>query len=155
MVYKIFVASSGKASFKCPECGKTRLLDVSKFCSLNKKIRLKYKCKCGCSSSLELERRKHIRKKVNLKAELVFKNKTCRATVIDISRLGLKIRAEKELDLEIGTRLVVNFVLDDATSSRVSKEVVVRTVKGNDVGAEFLSRDHYDKLGPYLLFHFS
>jgi len=155
VVYKVFAASSGKANFKCPECGGTRLLDVSKFCRLDKKIRLKYKCKCGCTSSLELERRKHVRKPVDLKGELVADGHTYRARVVDISRLGLKIRTEKKLDLEPGTRVVINFVLDDATSSRVSKEVVVRTVKDNDIGAEFLSRDHYDKLGPYLLFHFS
>jgi hypothetical protein len=48
--------------------------------------------------------------------------------------------------------LVVEILLDDPQASLVRKEVVVRSVSGHLLGVEFVSTDHYDKLGPYLLY---
>lgn len=55
-------------------------------------------------------------------------------------------------DVAPGDRLDIEFTLDDRERSLIKKEVVVRSVNGKSVGAEFTSTEHYERLGPYLLF---
>ena len=47
----------------------------------------------------------------------------------------------------------VEFVLDDAKQSVVTKDVRVLARNGRYLTAAFLSKDHYDNLGPYLFFN--
>lgn len=155
MAQKVFVSKSGKANFSCPECGKTKQLDVSRFHDLNKEVKLKCTCTCKHKFSVILERRKHIRKDVDLDGDIILEGEKYPIKVLDISRLGLKIRTDEVLDINPGDKTIIDFILDDAGSSRVSKEVIVRTTNENTIGIEFSSHDHYDKLGTYILFHFS
>jgi len=155
MPQKVFATRSGKANFTCPECGKVKQMDVSRFRNVDKEIKLKCTCICTHTFSVILERRKYIRKAVNLDGSCHHDNEWYPVKVIDISRLGLKIKIEAGLNVSPGEKLVIDFVLDDADGSRVSKEVIIRTVPKTALGVEFLSQDHYDKLGTYLLFHFS
>jgi hypothetical protein len=154
MAQKIFMTKSGKATIICPECGKVKQMDVSKFTDVNKSVNLKVTCACGHRFPIMLERRLHIRKNVDLKGHMVVKHKSYGIKVLDMSRLGLKIRIEKALDIQKGEKILINFILDDPGESRVEKEVLVKKVSGTDIGVEFISQDHYDKFGPYLLFHF-
>jgi len=154
MAQKVFITKSGKANFSCPECGKARQLDVSRFNSVEKEVKLKCKCQCKNVFSVILERRKQTRKKVDLSGILVLGKKKHPVNVIDISRLGLKIRAKELLNLNPQDRIVLKFTLDDVDKSQVSKEVIIRSINQTNIGAEFLSLEHYDKLGSYLLFHF-
>ena len=57
--------------------------------------------------------------------------------------------------LKLLDKIVLEFVLDDSSHSTVTKEVIVRTMRRPEFGLEFVDRDHYDKLGTYLLFNFS
>lgn len=52
-----------------------------------------------------------------------------------------------------GIDLNVEFVLDDAKQSVVTKEVRVLARNGRYLTAEFLSKEHFDNLGPYLFFN--
>ncbi|NOX34375.1 MAG: PilZ domain-containing protein [Deltaproteobacteria bacterium] len=155
MTQKAFLTKSGKANFSCPECGKTRQMDVSRFTNVEKEVKLKCTCTCRHVFSVVIERRMHIRKKVDLSGALLFGNKRHPVKVVDISRLGLKLRTKGLPDLNPGDRVVIEFTLDDAWNSLVSKEVNIKKINQKDIGVEFSSRDHYDKLGTYLLFHFS
>jgi hypothetical protein len=74
-------------------------------------------------------------------------------TVEDLSRSGLRIKQDFPKEISPGDHLALAFKLDDDQQSIVRKEVVVISVKGSSVGAAFLNSEHYDKLGPYLLFH--
>jgi len=130
-------------------------MDVSKFVHVDKAVKLKVTCACGHDFSVTLERRLHIRKKANLKGTLMFKAKKYDIRITDISRYGLKIITEKPIDVQDGEKLIIDFVLDDAGQSQVEKEVIVRKINGANIGVEFSSHDHYDRFGPYLLFHFS
>jgi len=56
-------------------------------------------------------------------------------------------------ELIVGNKLVVEFHLDDKLRSPVSKEVIVTGIKDHIVDAEFCSKEHYDRLGPYLHFN--
>ncbi len=52
-----------------------------------------------------------------------------------------------------GVSLKIEFVLDDAKQSLVRKEVRVLARDGRYLTAEFISKEHYDNLGPYLFFN--
>ena len=82
-------------------------------------------------------------------------NESGNMTVTDISRTGLRIKLNFPKDFVPGDKLTLEFTLDDKERSFVNKEVVVRNAKGLSVGAEFFITEHYDKLGPYLLFNMS
>lgn len=72
MAIKVFVTSNLTARFFCPECGKSKQKDVSKFMGPEAQVKLKYKCDCRHSFSVILERRRSIRKKVNLKGYIIY-----------------------------------------------------------------------------------
>jgi len=154
MTQKIFLTRNGKARLVCPECGKTKLMDINRFSHIDKEIKLKITCKCSNIFSVILERRKHVRRGVNLPGILIIGNKKHIIKVIDISRLGLKIRVEETLDINFESNAVIEFILDDTGGSRVSKDVVIRKIDHEYIGVTFISQDHYDKFGTYLLFHF-
>ena len=154
MVQKVFITKSGTANFSCPECGKVKQLDVSRYNTVEKEVKLKYTCTCKHIFSVILERRKHIRKMVDLPGLLILGNKRYPITVIDISRVGLKIRTKGTLDLNLDDKVVLEFVLDDPGGSKISKEAIVKKINQTNIGVEFLSQTHYDKFGAYILFHF-
>ena len=154
MITKIFLTKSGKAGISCPECGKTKLMDIERFSHRDKAIRLKITCKCSHIFSVFLERRKNVRKNVILIGELIAGKKKYSIVINDISKKGLKIRTERVLDLKRGDKVDIEFRLDDAGRSRVSKEIVIKKIDQQYINVEFLSRQHYDKFGVYLLFHF-
>ncbi len=154
MTQKIFLTENKKARVICPECGNTKLMDITRFSHIEKEIKLKITCKCRHVFSVILERRKHVRREVHLSGTLTSGGKKHNIKVIDISRLGLKIRTEEVVDLNLDDRAVIDFILDDTGQSRVSKDVIIKKVDGEYIGVTFISQDHYDKLGTYLLFHF-
>jgi len=154
MAQKVFITRSGNASFSCPECGKIKQLDVSRYNTVDKEVKLKYTCTCKHIFSVILERRKHIRKNVGLPGVLISGNKKYPINVIDISRNGLKIRTNGLLELRCEDKIMLEFALDDPDGSKISKEVIIKKINQTNIGVEFLSHDHYDKFGAYLLFYF-
>ena len=156
MLQKAFIAKDNTATFVCPECQKSKTADVSKYKHIEKAVRVKISCPCGHSYSVLLERRKHIRKHLNLSGTFINKKNSERGymTITDLSRSGLRIKLNSPQDLEPGDKLDLEFTLDDKLRSVVKREVTVRSVKNLSVGAEFVHSEHFDKLGPYLLFNF-
>ena len=154
MVQKVFLTQSGKADFFCPECQTRKQMDISKFVHIDKEIKLKITCKCSHIFSVVLERRKHVRKDVRLSGILIDGKKQYPVIIMDISRLGLKIKTKQVLDLNIDDKILVKFTLDDAKESRVSKDVIITKIDQEYISTRFLSQEHYDTFGTYLLFHF-
>lgn len=155
MVQKTFVTKNGKANFLCPACGRSKHMDVSKYGDIKKEVRLKCTCACKHVFSVTLERRRHVRKAVNLKGNISFGKLSQPVRIVDVSRLGLKIRAENELVFTVEDKVIVDFVLDDVHHSKVSKEMIVKIIHGKEAGLKFTSGDHYDKFGNYILYHFN
>jgi hypothetical protein len=154
MIFKVFLTKSGKANFTCPECGHIRQMDVTKFKKMDREVKLKCTCKCQNVFSVILERRRHIRKKVHLPGELLMGKQKYPININDISKVGLKIHTKDVLDLDVEDKIILEFILDDTDNSKVSKEVIVKKINQTQIGGKFSSKDHYDKLGTYLLFHF-
>lgn len=155
MTQRIFLTKSGTANSACPECGELQTLDVSKYQNIEKEVRLKCTCKCKHVFPVILERREHVRKEVLFPGVIFLKRKQRPVTIVNISRFGLQIRISRALNITSGDRVNIEFTLDDATRSRVRKKMIVRNIVENKIGMEFVDRNHYDKLGSYLLFHFS
>ena len=157
MTEKVFIGNNDMAIFKCPVCKKTKTANVSSYRNMQTAVRVKCKCPCGHTYSALLERRKHVRKNLNLKGNYLNKNgnEKGKMEILDLSRSGLRIKLDIDAGIKVGDILRLQFTLDDKQNSEVTKEVIVRSKSGQFLGTEFLSLDHYDKLGSYLLFDFA
>ncbi len=155
MTQKVFVNQDKMATFTCPKCQKTKRMDVSRFCSQQKEIKLKYKCACQHVYSVILERRRYIRKPVCLMGNVIRDKKRYEMKVEDLSRYGMRIRLlDRHVPLEKEGVLAIEFTLDDPNKTVVNKEVIIQTIMPKSIGVKFKSTDHYDNFGKYLLFHF-
>jgi hypothetical protein len=156
MPIKIFIANDDTAAFICPECQKSKTVNVTKYKNIQTAVRVKCKCPCGHSYSVLLERRKNIRKNINLIGSFLYEKSGEKGNMLvtDLSRSGLRIKLSNPIDIQVGEKLSLEFTLDDKERSLIHKKVVVKSVQGNSLGVKFLQEDHFDKLGPYLLFNF-
>ncbi|MCP4117991.1 MAG: PilZ domain-containing protein [Desulfobacteraceae bacterium] len=155
MVQRVFASKNQMATFTCPQCGQIRQMDVSAYMNIKKRVRLKYRCLCKHSFSVILERRKYFRKEVKLVGSVIQKKIKFPFMISNISRYGLKMTMLHKTDLKIGDQLRIGFTLDDKNRSEVFKNVIVKDLQHKDVGVEFLSKEHYDKFGTYILFNLS
>jgi hypothetical protein len=154
MGLKVFMNKNKMVTISCPKCKEIRQMDVSKYYDVDTEVKLKYACTCKHKMSVILERRQHAREEISLEGHIVRNLKKYAMLVVDISRFGLKIKHIEKLELKVGEKIHVEFTLDDLKQSRIYKGVIVRTISSEEIGVQFESSDHYDKLGPYLLFHF-
>ena len=153
MAEKVFVNGNNVATFVCPKCGRARRANVSKFAGLDKEVKIKAKCGCGHSYSAKLERRKQTRKEVNLRGAVFDRGRRVPVKVENLSRSGLKLKLTSRTEFKVGDKVKVEFTLDDPSASKVVREAVVRKKCPGVAGVEFVTSEHYDKFGAYLLFH--
>lgn len=150
---KAFVRDDGTTVLKCPFCSHARTVSVQKI--KDKKKVITVKCSCQKSYSVNLELRKMYRKSTNLEGKYVnysMDNETGTMVVKDVSMGGIGFDVIGRNRIERDHELEVTFTLDDNQSSVVTKNVVVRIVRGSFVGCEFLHSHEYDKaLGFYLM----
>ena len=150
---KAFVREDGTTVLKCPFCRHARTVSVEKI--KDKKKVIKVKCSCQKSYSVSLELRKMYRKDTNLKGSYVNlsqKNESGIMIVKDVSMGGIGFQAVGGNHIKNEDELEVTFTLDDTHSSVIKKHVVVRIVRDQFVGCEYLHAQEYDKaLGFYLL----
>lgn len=151
---KIFLNDDGGASFVCPQCGRSSKRDVSKYLNIDSPLKLKCRCKCGHSYGVQLERRKYVRKKTKLSGKFLTKDNSKKGLmkIVDMSQSGLKMFLNVEPDFFAGDELVLEFKLDNRERDLVTREVIVRSIKGKEVGVEFMNDEHYDRLGKYIAF---
>ena len=154
MIQKVYVSNDNKATFKCPQCGLVKEKDVSKFIKIKSTVKLKCKCVCGHTYPVIFERRRHIRKDVNFVGSFVWGKENGPLFVKNISRTGLNLKMGCPTSLKVGDRFLVKFLLGEDAMSEVEKEVIVRNVRPPMMGVEFVSKDHYGKLGSYMLYDF-
>lgn len=153
MAPKVFIDQDNQATFICPECGTAKQVDVKQFKSHKRAIRIRCTCTCGHQFPVVLEHRKQARKQAHLSGS--FSNRRGvhgNLRVIDVSQSGLKLEFDFFPKLELGDRLRVIFILDDAKGSRVEKDVIVRNLTKPFAGVEFLDKNHYGAFGAYLLY---
>jgi len=160
MTQKVLITEKNAAIFICPECGRSKNADVSKYKKIEKLVRLKIKCACGSSFSVVLERRKCVRKQTNLPGKFVWttpggQQEKGPMTVVDISREGLKLKVTIMPKLEIGATINVEFQLDDKQKNLIKKDAIVKNMNDKFISAEFsssCSSDLGDKALRFYLF---
>jgi hypothetical protein len=159
MIQKVFVSSENMATFICPECEKPRTKDVTSFMGVQRHVRVKVKCPCGHMYSVQLERRRHYRKKVELRGVFMVEgeDREVPMKVINLSRSGLEFTVIGKPWLKPGEILMVDFRLDNKDQAKIQKKVRVKNLnpireREFSVGAEFCYLDDYDKILGFYLF---
>ncbi len=74
-------------------------------------------------------------------------------TVTHLSIPCLQMKLNKHPQFAVGQKLHVEFNLDDKPRSQVDKEIIATHIHDLCVEADFCSKEHYDRLGPYLHFN--
>jgi len=157
---KVFINDEGIAVVTCPECNTSKNMDARKYRKLDKAVRAKVKCKCGNTFPVLLERRKYFRKSVNLKGKFTVKSEKNSGTmkVDDLSRTGLHFTVNLPPRFKVDDKVIVEFDLDDKKQTFISKETIIKTISGMNIGAEFntvsSSDIEYDKaIGFYMMYN--
>lgn len=71
--------------------------------------------------------------------------------ITDISLTGVGFECNK-CDFNIGSVLILKFILDDDERSRTEKKISIESIRGAKVGALFQDESGFDKvLGKYIL----
>jgi len=156
MTEKVYITRKQMATFICPQCQKSKTVDVSKYANLDKIVKVKVTCPCGYRYTSILEKRKKYRKETNLAGSFVHLVDGRQAggglmTVKDLSTSGLKIQVNTEHRCTVGDVVLVEFYLDDNHHTLIRKKVIVRNIVGSYIGTEFAPTEAIDKaLGFYL-----
>lgn len=165
MAETVFVSNSN-AVFVCPECKKTKSVDISRYKNINIASMIKCKCSCGHSYHVNLVKRNALRRKVKLIGIYThvvsnvgdnFCDEIGKgvATVVDISHSGLLLIFNTQPRFQSGDRIMIEFNLNDKKKTKIKKELIIRNISGKKIGAEFSvvnPNDPCDKaIGAYLL----
>lgn len=136
---KVYVHDNNKAVFICRKCGKSRTVDVDKYMKTKKPVYVNVKCSCGFHNKLLLERRNQYRKETALPGVFVCGKKKLKGPLVvkNLSLAGLGFELSDEVPFNVGEKVWVEFNLDDAVKSLIHREVLVRSIQGRQVGAEF------------------
>ena len=153
----VFISSNNTATFRCPQCGKAKTADVSRYANIDKKITVNCTCACGVQFQCRLEKRKQYRKGSNFPGKFKLLGEdgledSGRMNVVDISSTGVKLKLTVPRTFKIGAVLQIEFQLDDRRRTLMQKRVIVRNVSGTYVGASFHPNEIDDRaLGFYLM----
>ncbi len=156
MTQKVYVTSKQIATISCPQCARSKTVDVSKYATLDKMVKVNVKCPCGHTYKAILEKRKQYRKETNLAGTYIhFINGQPRGrglmTVKDLSTSGMKLQLNVKQDFAIGDQMQVEFHLNDAHRTLIKKTVIIKNQREQFIGAEFAPFESIDKaLGFYL-----
>lgn len=98
---------------------------------------------------------KAVAPELNLSGVFVSSDQKHRGKMVvkHVSIADIRMKFDLSPEIVAGDKLSIEFNLDDQPRSHISKEVIVTGIDGFFVDAEFCSREHYDRLGPYLHFN--
>ena len=153
----VFISRNNTATFRCPQCSKAKITDVSRYATTDKKITVNCTCACGHHFRCRLEKRKQYRKGADMPGKFTLMGKdgpedTGLVKVVDISTTGLKLKLTVPRGFPVGATLLVEFCLADRKRTPMEKRVTVRNVTGLYVGASFHPNEPDDPaLGFYLM----
>jgi len=153
---------AGKALVVCPQCGDAQKIDVIPHKAIDKVCKLKVSCvKCGSDLDVMVNFRNCYRKNTKLsglykldgstKDDYRGSGEAQEAVIENISKYGLGFKMMTPDTLKVGDILHMKFVLDNSKRTVVSKKVIVKRVKENFVGVQFVKS--VDSSEPDLAFY--
>jgi hypothetical protein len=154
MQFKVLVDSLDTARFTCPECSREKVMQLSGYRIKPGPNKVKCRCACGYEYIAVLEHQPEPVHHTQLLGTFVADDDKIKCSgkmiVKKLNTRGLMLKTNITHKIPPGTRLVLEFVLDDAKQSIVTKQVMVTAKKDKHLSAKFLSGTHDDNLGPYL-----
>lgn len=151
-VQKTLLREDKTAVVKCPECRRVKTIPVYKLKQVKK--HLKIKCSCECVFPIELEFRNIRRKETRLRGTyLNYADPKDRKLMVvkDVSMNGIGFNPLVRHNLQPDDRIRVEFELDDRNATIIKRDAVVKLVKGEFIGCEFIGFDEYDSdLGNFI-----
>ncbi len=150
----------GKLVITCPQCMQQDQISPERFSSIGKTVMAT--CPCQFQFDLTPEMRSYYRKDVDLEGVfLQTKSKNLmsdssgysgKIRITNLSKKGLGFLTEGNSHLRIGDQIRTKFTLDNHAHSLITKQVLIRGVKEQYVGGQFLGSDKNDiTLGFYLM----
>jgi PilZ domain len=152
-VQKTFVKTNNTASIRCPKCDLVKNISVSKF--RNCRHTFKIRCSCKHTFLVHLDFRRHYRKPTELTGTYTVivpvNNGGGTMQVNNISRSGIDFTISGLHNIQLDQKIVVTFKLDNKNQTEINKEVIVRRIRENRIGCEFVDQTQIGKdLGFYL-----
>ena len=150
----VFTGGTDTGTITCRQCGKTKMLDISNFKNIRKLV--KVKCTCGALFDVLFESRRYLRKKVQLKGELLNPQShevIDHVIITDVSVGGISFIAN--LDMSVGEIYKISFSLDGQYESNIKEEIRIKYVKNSEIGAEFTEEEKYNYDLDFFLTPFS
>jgi hypothetical protein len=131
-------------TISCPHCANSRAVPNVKLREFGRP--LKVKCTCGQVFALSLNHRKFRRKAVHLNGHLLSQSShstLAQVTIVNISLNGVGFKAPG-MTLDIGQAFTLTFYLDDEAKTPVTEDIVIRNLRSEVIGAEFVNQDTYN-----------
>ena len=152
-IQKSFVKTNDTASIRCPDCGLVKNIAVGRF--RNNRHTLKTRCSCGSSFLVALDFRRHYRKPTQIVGMYSLiagpHSGGGQMQVNNISRSGVGFSISGVHNISIGQKALLNFRLDDRKQTVLTKKVLIKNVRDNAIGCEFINQTQIGKdLGFYL-----
>ena len=134
-----YVRPDNTAVITCPHCGRQKTIQGDSV----KGHRHKFKVKCTCKNVfiVNLEFRKRKRKPTNLRGTYINhsqQDSNGNIIVKNLSVSGLEFTSYDHKDFKVDDELTVSFTLDDEHLSEITKEIIVKDIRKNSVGCEFV-----------------
>ena len=169
------INADNKATIVCPGCGRTKVIDVTRYLKKNSpvKIKLRFTCrycerkhktsqnpKAGGSAAythvITLERRKFYRKTVSLPGTFTDqRGKKGDILIVDLSRTGLKFKLEYPWPLTLEQPILLKFHLDNPAKPLITKDARIKKIQDLQVSVEFSSVNSFSEsdkaIGFYLM----
>ena len=150
---KTFVRNNNTATVICPACNRAKNISAEPY--RNKKHDIRVRCVCGEFFTLRLDFRRHYRKLTSLAGtySIITPNKPGGGVmhIRNISRGGIGFTVSGRHNMGEGLRVRLAFQLNDRNQTKLRKEAIIRSVKGNYIGCQFPPNDPIEKaLGFYL-----
>ena len=155
---RAFISKIGTAKFVCPQCEKFKIVDVTQYIHLDRKITVNIKCPCGNESKSILEKRAQYRKETNLVgmfSHMVERKEVGRGlmTVCNLSANGIRLKIHDNYNFSLDDKLHIEFHLDDNHRSLIKKTVIVQYINFPFIGAKFSPTESFDTALSFYLFN--
>ena len=151
-INKVFVRPDNIVVLTCPHCGHQREVHVSLF-----KGKRTVRIKCCKSFKVLVDSRKIARKQTRLMGTYKHqshKNGKSKIIIHDLSLHGISFSC-LDFPYNLGDELTVEFTLEDEYQTLIKQDAIVRNVRGNVAGCEFIKNEMstvYDApLGYYVV----
>ncbi|MBW2465816.1 MAG: hypothetical protein JRF02_00815 [Deltaproteobacteria bacterium] len=137
---RTYVRPDNTAVITCPHCGRQKTMQVDAM--KEHKSKLKIKCACKDIFTAIIEFRKRKRKITSLQGSFVNlsqKGHQGSMRVMNVSISGLEFTTTEGVErFKVDDELNIEFTLQDDYRSVIRKEAIVRSVRPNSVGCEFV-----------------